>query len=38
MPATYNVLTEAVIVTRPPQLISINREGHVKVTASVNTN
>jgi hypothetical protein len=38
MPATYNVLTETVIVTRPPRLISINGDGHVKVTASVNTN
>jgi hypothetical protein len=34
MPATYNVLTEKITITRLPRLISINGGGRIKATAS----
>jgi hypothetical protein len=38
MLATYSVLLESGTVNQPPRLISINGDGRVKATASVNTN
>jgi hypothetical protein len=34
--ASVNVLTEAVALGKPPRLININRDGHVRLSVSVN--
>jgi hypothetical protein len=36
VPASINVVTEAVVLEEPPRLIGINQGGHFKAPASVN--